>query len=148
MEIYGAAVTDKLDNNRKILPRRYFRQHCTLEYGAYSKDLSVVNRDLSRVFILDNSPIAYRSFPLNAIPSNCFSFREKRKRNETTFSICLVQSWFSDPSDTCLLSLLPFLDALRFCRDVRSVLAMNLHLHQNPQITTSNAFTTQVVPTP
>jgi len=69
MEIYGAAVTDRLDNNRNILSRRYFRQHCTLEFGAYSKDLLVVNSDLSRVFILDNSPIAYRSYPLNAIPS-------------------------------------------------------------------------------
>lgn len=69
MEIYGAAVTDKLDNNRNIFLRRYFRQHCTLEFGAYSKDLSVINSDLSRIFILDNSPVAYRSFPYNAIPS-------------------------------------------------------------------------------
>jgi CTD nuclear envelope phosphatase 1 len=69
MEIYGAAVTDKLDNNRNMLLRRYFRQHCTLEFGAYSKDLAVVNNDPSRIFILDNSPIAYRGYPLNAIPS-------------------------------------------------------------------------------
>lgn len=26
MEIYGAAVADKLDNNRNILRRRYYRQ--------------------------------------------------------------------------------------------------------------------------
>lgn len=26
MEIYGAAVADKLDNNRGILNRRYYRQ--------------------------------------------------------------------------------------------------------------------------
>ena len=70
MEIYGAAVTDRLDNNRNILSRRYFRQHCTLEFGAYSKDLTMVNSDISRVFILDNSPIAYRCHPLNAIPSS------------------------------------------------------------------------------
>jgi NLI interacting factor-like phosphatase len=74
MEIYGAAVTDRLDNNRKMLQRRFFRQHCTLEFGAYSKDLAVVNSDISRIFILDNSPIAYRSYPLNAIPS-----KEKRR---------------------------------------------------------------------
>ncbi|CAF0715710.1 unnamed protein product [Adineta steineri] len=125
MEIYGSAVTDKLDNNRNMLSRRYFRQHCTLEYGAYSKDLSVINKDLSQIFILDNSPIAYRCCPLNAIP---------------------IKSWFFDPTDTCLLSLLPFLDALRFCHDVRSVLAMNLHLHQNQMITSTNSLTTQVIP--
>ena len=28
MEVYGAAVADKLDNNRRILNRRYFRQVC------------------------------------------------------------------------------------------------------------------------
>lgn len=26
MEIYGSAVADKLDNNRNILKRRYYRQ--------------------------------------------------------------------------------------------------------------------------
>ena len=28
MEIYGAAVADKLDNSRGILTRRYYRQVC------------------------------------------------------------------------------------------------------------------------
>ncbi|KAI1301273.1 CTD nuclear envelope phosphatase 1 [Halotydeus destructor] len=108
MEIYGAAVADKLDNNRNILRRRYFRQHCTLDYGSYTKDLSAIHGDLSSVFILDNSPGAYRAFPDNAIP---------------------IKSWFSDPRDTALLNLLPALDALRFTTDVRSVLGRNLHLH-------------------
>lgn len=63
MEIYGQAVADKLDDNRDILKRRYFRQHCTLDYGSYTKDLSTIVDDLSSVFILDNSPGAYRAFP-------------------------------------------------------------------------------------
>ena len=57
----------------------------------------------------------------------------------------LVKSWFFDPNDTCLLALLPFLDALRFCRDVRSVLTMNLHLHQNLLMTNTNSLITQVM---
>ncbi|XP_017493705.1 PREDICTED: CTD nuclear envelope phosphatase 1-like [Rhagoletis zephyria] len=109
MEIYGQAVADKLDDNRDILKRRYFRQHCTLDYGSYTKDLSTIVDDLSSVFILDNSPGAYRAFPDNAIP---------------------IKSWFCDPSDTALLNLLPVLDALRFTSDVRSVLSRNLHLHK------------------
>ncbi|KAK9398361.1 CTD nuclear envelope phosphatase 1 [Crotalus adamanteus] len=109
MEIYGSAVADKLDNNRSILRRRYYRQHCTLELGSYIKDLSVVHTDLSSIVILDNSPGAYRSHPDNAIP---------------------IKSWFSDPSDTALLNLLPMLDALRFTADVRSVLSRNLHQHR------------------
>ncbi|CAG0902022.1 unnamed protein product [Darwinula stevensoni] len=109
MEIYGAAVADKLDNNRGILSRRYYRQHCTFDYGSYTKDLSAICHDLSSVFILDNSPGAYRAYPDNAIP---------------------IKSWFSDARDTALLSLLPVLDALRFTQDVRSVLSRNLHLHR------------------
>ena len=31
--------------------------------GSYTKDLSAINPDLSSVFILDNSPVAYRMFP-------------------------------------------------------------------------------------
>uniref|UniRef100_A0A1B6DA32 CTD nuclear envelope phosphatase 1 homolog n=1 Tax=Clastoptera arizonana TaxID=38151 RepID=A0A1B6DA32_9HEMI len=109
MEIYGAAVADRLDNNRGILKRRYYRQHCTPDLGSYTKDLSAISPDLANIFILDNSPGAYRSYPDNAIP---------------------IKSWFSDPMDTALLNLLPVLDALRFTQDVRSVLSRNLHLHR------------------
>ena len=63
MEIYGTAVADKLDKERGILRRRYYRQHCTLDFGSYTKDLSAICADLSSVFILDNSPGAYRSYP-------------------------------------------------------------------------------------
>ena len=31
--------------------------------GSYTKDLSAINPDLSSIFILDNSPVAYRMFP-------------------------------------------------------------------------------------
>ncbi|KAK2153267.1 hypothetical protein LSH36_302g02037 [Paralvinella palmiformis] len=109
MEIYGAAVADKLDSSKGILKRRYYRQHCNLDFGSYTKDLSAISSDLSSIFILDNSPGAYKAYPDNAIP---------------------IKSWFSDPTDTALLNLLPMLDALRFVSDVRSVLSRNLHLHR------------------
>lgn len=63
MEIYGAAVADKLDGGRGILRRRYYRQHCTLDYGSYTKDLAAICPDLASIFILDNSPGAYRQYP-------------------------------------------------------------------------------------
>ncbi|CAB0019564.1 unnamed protein product [Nesidiocoris tenuis] len=109
MEIYGAGVADILDNNRGILQRRFYRQHCTPDLGTYTKDLTAVTTDLASIFILDNSPGAYKSYPDNAIP---------------------IKSWVSDPMDTALLNLLPVLDALRFVQDVRSVLSRNLHLHK------------------
>merc|ERR1712129_489517 len=97
MEIYGTAVADKLDCNLGMLNRRYYRQHCTQDFGSYTKDLSAICADLSSIFILDNSPGAYRAYPDNAIP---------------------IKSWFNDPSDTALLNLLPVLDALRCKADI------------------------------
>ena len=38
--------------------------------GSYTKDLSIVNEDLSSVFILDNSPGAYRHNPGNSSKHN------------------------------------------------------------------------------
>ena len=34
-----------------------------MDYGGYTKDLSAIHPDLSSIFILDNSPGAYRKFP-------------------------------------------------------------------------------------
>jgi CTD nuclear envelope phosphatase 1 len=68
MEIYGTSVADKLDKGRGLFSRRYFRQHCCVDYTGYSKDLSSLHQDLSSIFILDNSPAAYRNFTQNAIP--------------------------------------------------------------------------------
>ncbi|XP_019852770.1 PREDICTED: CTD nuclear envelope phosphatase 1A-like isoform X2 [Amphimedon queenslandica] len=106
MQKYGMEVANHLDQNKGILPRRYFRQDCTMDMNGYTKNLSMISEDLSNIFILDNSPSAYRGNPDNAIP---------------------ITSWFSDPLDTDLLDLLPFLDSLRFTQDVRSVLSRNLH---------------------
>lgn len=52
MEIYGAAVADKLDNGRNILRRRYYRQHCTPDFGSYTKDLTAICNDLNRVNVV------------------------------------------------------------------------------------------------
>ncbi|XP_063710511.1 CTD nuclear envelope phosphatase 1-like [Symsagittifera roscoffensis] len=105
MEVYGSSVADELDGQKGMLKRRFFRQHCTLDVSySYSKDLRIVHSDMSSVILLDNSPSAYRNYKSNAIP---------------------IKSWFGDSSDTCLLNLLPFLDALRFVHDVRCILGRN-----------------------
>lgn len=64
MEIYGAAVADKLDNGRNILNRRYYRQHCTPDFGSYTKDLSAICSDLNRVtyFFTFPQPLILTSF--------------------------------------------------------------------------------------
>lgn len=56
---YADPVIDWLEQERKYFSARYYRQHCTYRNGAYIKDLSSVEPDLSRVMILDNSPLSY-----------------------------------------------------------------------------------------
>ncbi|XP_063687099.1 CTD nuclear envelope phosphatase 1A-like [Bolinopsis microptera] len=103
IEKYGQQVINVLDNKRGIFQRRYFRQHCVLDSTSqYTKDLTMIKSDLSSVFIIDNSPSAYKNYPDNAIA---------------------VPTWTKDRSDTWLLNLLPFLDGLRFCNDVRTILS-------------------------
>lgn len=56
---YADPVIDWLEAERKYFSARYYRQHCTYRQGAYIKDLSSVEPDLSKVMILDNSPLSY-----------------------------------------------------------------------------------------
>lgn len=56
---YADPVIDWLESERKFFSARYYRQHCTYRQGAYIKDLSSVEPDLSKVIILDNSPLSY-----------------------------------------------------------------------------------------
>lgn len=56
---YADPVINWLERERKYFSGRYYRQHCTLRNGAYIKDLAQVEPDLSRVMILDNSPMSY-----------------------------------------------------------------------------------------
>jgi len=104
MQEYADPVIDWLDGGRGILSRRLFRESCTqLPSGSYAKDLAIVEADLSRVCLIDNSPISYTFNQANGIP---------------------IEGWTSDPSDEALLDLLPVLDSLRFTGDVRSVLGI------------------------
>ncbi|KAL1623671.1 Nuclear envelope morphology protein 1 [Neofusicoccum ribis] len=56
---YADPVIDWLELERKYFAGRYYRQHCTFRNGAYIKDLSQVEPDLSKVMIVDNSPMSY-----------------------------------------------------------------------------------------
>ena len=56
---YADPVIDWLEQEKQYFSARYYRQHCTFRNGAYIKDLSSVEPDLSKVMILDNSPLSY-----------------------------------------------------------------------------------------
>lgn len=100
---YADPVIDWLEQERKFFSARYYRQHCTFRQGAFIKDLSSVESDLSSVMILDNSPLSYLFHQDNAIP---------------------IQGWINDPTDTDLMHLVPLLEGLQYVHDVRALLAL------------------------
>ncbi|EQK98040.1 nuclear envelope morphology protein [Ophiocordyceps sinensis CO18] len=102
---YADPVIDWLESERKFFSARYYRQHCTYRQGAYIKDLSSVEPDLSKVIILDNSPLSYlfHQGKYNAIP---------------------IQGWINDPTDNDLMHLVPLLEGLQYVHDVRALLAL------------------------
>ncbi|KAK9472512.1 NLI interacting factor [Dipodascopsis tothii] len=102
---YADPVIDWLEQDRKYFSARYYRQHCTFRNGGYVKDITTVEPDLSRVMILDNSPVSYTLHEDNAIA---------------------IEGWINDPSDLDLLHLVPFLSAMRFVSDVRSVVSLRM----------------------
>ncbi|KAL5092725.1 hypothetical protein Trisim1_000463 [Trichoderma cf. simile WF8] len=100
---YADPVIDWLETERKFFSARYYRQHCTYRQGAYIKDLSSVEPDLSKVMILDNSPLSYLFHEDNAIP---------------------IQGWINDPTDGDLMHLVPLLEGLQYVHDVRALLGL------------------------
>ncbi|KAI9693413.1 MAG: Nuclear envelope morphology protein 1 [Bogoriella megaspora] len=102
---YADPVIDWLEQERKYFSGRYYRQHCTFRNGAYIKDLAQVEPDLSKVMILDNSPMSYIFHEDNAIP---------------------IEGWINDPTDNDLLHLIPLLEGLQYVTDVRALLALRL----------------------
>ncbi|KAK9056018.1 hypothetical protein SSX86_027105 [Deinandra increscens subsp. villosa] len=100
--IYANQLLDILDPHGKIISRRAYRESCTFADGSYTKDLTVLGVDLAKVAIIDNCPQVFRLQVNNGIP---------------------IKSWFNDPSDCALITLLPFLETLADAKDVRPLIA-------------------------
>jgi len=103
MKQYADPLIDQLDPKR-VLKGRLFRESCLMKEGNFIKDLSLIGQDLASTIIVDNSPVAYSNNKENALP---------------------IDNWMGDnPSDDALLNLLPFLNALQYTTDVRSILSL------------------------
>ena len=85
--------------------------------------MSLVEADLSRVCLIDNSPVSYTvnegSHDDFFWVSSLYSCHLQKIANGIP-----IEGWTHDPSDEALLDLLPVLDSLRFTSDVRRVLGL------------------------
>lgn len=62
-------MIDYLDPRRELIHHRLYRHHCVyIEEGYYVKDLRLINRDLSRVVLVDNAAYSYSFQVDNGIP--------------------------------------------------------------------------------
>ncbi|KAF3793074.1 CTD small phosphatase-like protein 2 [Nymphaea thermarum] len=100
--IYADQLLNILDPDKKIISQRVYREACVFSGGHYVKDLTVLERDLAKVVIIDNTPQVFQMQVNNGIP---------------------IQSWFDDPTDSALLCILPFLEILASADDVRPIIA-------------------------
>ncbi|KAK7247231.1 hypothetical protein RIF29_42109 [Crotalaria pallida] len=100
--IYAKQLLDILDPDGRLISRRVYRESCIFSHGNYIKDLTVLGVDLTKVAIIDNSPQVFQLQVNNGIP---------------------IKSWYDDPLDCALMSLLPFLEILADADDVRPIIA-------------------------
>jgi Dullard-like phosphatase family protein len=54
--VYADQLLDRLDPEKKLFSRRFFRESCVFTESGYTKDLTVIGVDLAKVAIIDNTP--------------------------------------------------------------------------------------------
>ncbi|EAR92879.2 NLI interacting factor-like phosphatase (macronuclear) [Tetrahymena thermophila SB210] len=96
---YADPVMDRIDKNG-VCSLRLFRENCTLYNGVFVKDLSLMQRDLKDLIIIDNSETSFLFQPANAVH---------------------IKSFFDDMKDRELYRLIPMLIFLSNSFDVRHV---------------------------
>lgn len=90
LNTYADPILNKLDPNGYITERLY-RAETDYKRGVHVKNLDALNRDLSRVIVIDNDVKQVGLHPQNAV---------------------IIPEWTGDPSDTVLLDLIPFLESV------------------------------------
>lgn len=101
---FTASMPRYAEQISKVLDRKGYkypllaRNECKFQGGKFVKDLSVVNRDLKNVIIVDNLPISYQNNTENGLP---------------------ISSWYDHPRDRELSNLMDVLERLALVDDVR-----------------------------
>jgi len=110
LPVYAKPVMDVLDPDNLIKFRLYRESTVTYKGQPYVKDLSMMGRDMRRIVIVDNNPLAMLARPDNAIP---------------------IISFYDDPADEELEKTLRFLYELKDVPDVRPFLKKRFRFREN-----------------
>lgn len=96
-------IIEKLDPYNFFITYKLFREATRSVDGKIVKDLSYLNRDLSKVILLDTHPEHVSSHPENAI---------------------IIPKWTGAPGDKGLIAMIPFLESIAIYKspDVRPIL--------------------------
>ncbi|KAF9047783.1 HAD-like domain-containing protein [Panaeolus papilionaceus] len=99
----GTPIVDKLDPYVYYIGYRLFREATRSLDGKVVKDLSYLNRDLSKVIMMDTNPEHVITHPENSI---------------------IIPPWKGDPKDKGLVAMIPFLESIAIYKpaDVRPIL--------------------------
>ena len=101
---YADSILDSIDK-KNLLSHRLYREHTRIEDYVSIKDISLINRDLSKSIIIDNIASNFKLQPRNGIA---------------------ISTWTGDTEDLSLLNLIPVLIKLARSNvtDVRDGLEM------------------------
>jgi len=114
---YADQVLDKLDPDNTCLSARLYRQHCTEVGGAFLKDMRRLGRPLSRVILVDNSPVSLALCPDNGVLVRGWTAERAQDRELMDLLLLLNQCLQHGPCIPTFLEerygLRHFLDSLR-----------------------------------
>jgi len=109
LPVYAKPVIETIDTEGAVHHSLYRDGTVTYKGQQFVKDLSILGRDLSRVILIDNNPLAMLASPDNAMP---------------------IMSWYEDPDDKELEKAFAILLQMKELKDVRPFLKKKFAFRQ------------------
>ncbi|KAJ3450560.1 ctd nuclear envelope phosphatase 1 [Anaeramoeba flamelloides] len=90
---YADKILDELDPRGDLISHRLYRDSCSYFCGSFVKDLSLLNRDLNSILIVDDLPASFQFHPENGIQIPRFDYHLKKKLNVNFLDDCLTETF-------------------------------------------------------
>lgn len=109
LPVYAKPVVETIDKGSYVKHSLFRDATVTYKGQSFVKDLSILGRDMSRVVLIDNNPLAMLASPDNAMP---------------------IMSWYDDPNDKELEKALSILNQMKDLKDIRPYLKKKFQFRQ------------------